>query len=663
MCGIAGIILQSGEGRRLSVVMDMTRTIRHRGPDDEGYAFFSKDRQPLVLGGPDTPESVFRLERPHAPRRGPGFMGAPGAVCALGHRRLSILDLSPAGHQPMATPDGRFWIVFNGEIYNYLELGKEIAALGVNLLSRSDTEVLLHAFALWGTRAFTRLVGMFALAVYDTRENHLWLARDFFGIKPLYYVRWPGGLAFASEIKALLALPWVPRRLDAQRTLDYLGRAITDRGQNTLLVGVHQIPAAHFLKVDGNRPEEGCPVRYWELSPIDVGRPSRQEAAVRVRELFLDNIGLHLRSDVPVGAALSGGIDSTAVVCAMRKSAPEMDLHAFSFVAEDPRFDEEEWAELAARASRAKLHKVHADAEDLVRDLDRLILLQDEPFGGTSIYAQFRVMKRAAESGIKVMLDGQGADELLAGYTPFRAARLASLVRSFSLVRFLAFLGNLARLEGIGALSTLARAGGAILPPSLRPLARAVSGRAAVPGFLRMEWFSRQGASLSHGVETGPDYLRQALILAATDTGLAGLLRYEDRNSMAFSIESRVPFLTPALAEYLISLPEEYLLDEQGVSKRVFRDAMAGLAPAEILGRRDKIGFATPQDSWLSTLAPWVEEVLKNQSGRAENLVRQDLLSEHWQRVVKRDEGFDFSLWRCLNFFRWADLLGVEVEG
>ncbi|MFH2098422.1 MAG: asparagine synthetase B, partial [Pseudomonadota bacterium] len=203
MCGIAGIIQQPGRTRPLSAVADMARCLRHRGPDDEGYAFFFPDGPPRALGGPDTPEGVFRLGLSHAPRKLRDAGEVPGAVCALAHRRLSILDLSPAGHQPMATPDGRFWIVFNGEIYNYLELGRELSSLGVDFVSRSDTEVLLHAFAQWGTKAFSRLVGMFALAGYDAREKRLWLARDFFGIKPLYYVRWPGGLAFASEIKAL----------------------------------------------------------------------------------------------------------------------------------------------------------------------------------------------------------------------------------------------------------------------------------------------------------------------------------------------------------------------------------------------------------------------------------------------------------------------------
>jgi len=562
----------------------------------------------------------------------------------------------------MATPDGRFWIVFNGEIYNYLELGRELSSLGVDFVSRSDTEVLLHAFAQWGTKAFSRLVGMFALAVYDAREKRLWLARDFFGIKPLYYVRWPGGLAFASEIKALLTLPWVPRRLDSQRALDYLGRAITDQGDGTLLAHVRQLPSAHFLAVDLNRVDEGRPERFWELVPRNVGRPSRREAALRVRELFLENIRLHLRSDVPVGAALSGGLDSSAVVCAMREADPGLSLHAFSYVAEDPRFDEERWADLAAQASGAELHKVRAGAGDLARDMDRLIQIQDEPFGGTSIYAQYRVMELAAKAGIKVMLDGQGADELLAGYVPFRAARLASLLRSGRLVRTLVFLKNLSRLDDGDVLSTMAQAGGALLPLGLRPLVRAVSGRRAAPDFLRMEWFSRQGAHLSPGEETGPDLLRQALIRAATDHGLAGLLRYEDRNSMAFSIESRVPFLTPALAEYLISLPEDYLLDDRVTSKRVFRDAMAGLVPGWILGRKDKIGFATPQGTWLSALAPWVEDSLENRSGRAADLMCMDRLAGHWQKVAQGVEGLDFSLWRCINFFRWADLLGVEME-
>jgi asparagine synthase (glutamine-hydrolysing) len=624
MCGIAGILGRPGSANSRAPL----EALAHRGPDDSGWV---------------THQAHFASPRFHS---------------TLLHRRLSILDLSTAGHQPMASADGACTIVFNGEIYNYRELRAELQSLGRVFHTHTDTEVLLEAYIHWGRDCLRRLIGMFAFAVEDRTKGTLFLARDFFGIKPLYYVRdvlpsppgrgagGEGVFAFASEIKALL--DWLPlkRTIDPQRLYDYLRFGRTDDGADTLFAEIKQVPAAHYLEVPLDRPDQGEPVRYWKLpdeAPINL---SFDAAAQRVRELFLDNIRLHLRSDVPVGTALSGGIDSSAIVCAMRAVEPSAEIHAFSYIADDPAMSEERWVDLVGAHTGAIVHKVRAHPDDLVAELDRLIHTQDEPFGSTSIYAQHRVFRLAQEHGIKVMLDGQGADEMLAGYPQHRSARLASLVRRGRLLA--------AHRLASGRLHDWTQAAKRLLPGvASRWLYRCIA-----PSWLNASWFKARGVRIDALAPTARlhDELRQTLTL----TSLPMLLRYEDRNSMASSIESRVPFLTPALAEFLLSLPEQFLLGDDGTSKNVFRAAMRGIVPDVILDRRDKIGFATPEERWLKTLRPWIDTTLTSDRARSIPALNVDAMQHDWKAVLDGRARFDFRIWRWVNLIRWAEKFDVK---
>ncbi len=624
MCGIAGILGQAANERAPLL------TLAHRGPDDSGWVAHSK----------------------HA---------ATNAFhSVLLHRRLSILDLSDAGHQPMATADGLCTIVFNGEIYNYRELRDELKSLGRDFHTESDTEVLLQAYVEWGAACLRKLIGMFAFAIKDERRRVLFLARDFFGIKPLYYVRLNERFAFASEIKALL--DWLPikRTVEPQRLYEYLRFGRTDHGDRTMWSAIKQVPAAHYLEVPLDQPSAGEPVRYWDVptdGPMDI---SFDDAAERVRELFLQNIRLHLRSDVPVGAALSGGIDSSAIVAAMRVVAPRMDIHAFSYIADDPAVCEERWVDLAVERAGAQVHKVRANPDDLIADLDRLIYTQDEPFGSTSIYAQYRVFRLAAEHGIKVMLDGQGADELLAGYRQYVPARLASLVQQGRFVAAHQFAAKAARLPGMRGRMRLWLQAARLLMPGVG--ARMID-RWLMPDWLNARWFadrgvrfpSIQGARSRHRML---DELKQTVVA----TSLPMLLRYEDRNSMAASIESRVPFLTPEFAEFVLRLPEEHILSSDGTSKCVFRHAMRGIVPDAILDRRDKIGFATPENDWLKTLRPWVDAVLTSERARAIAALDMNAVHRDWQAVMAGRARFDFRVWRWVNLIRWAERFDVVFD-
>jgi asparagine synthase (glutamine-hydrolysing) len=617
----------------------MSRRIAHRGPDDHGFLRFDGD-------------GVAREREWSA--------DAPSPATVLIHRRLSILDLAASGWQPMATPDGRYHIVFNGEIYNFVELRTELESLGEAFTSRSDTEVLLRALARWGEAALPRLVGMFAFALLDTHDRTLLLARDPFGIKPLYHATTGTAFGFASEIKALLELPGLGRAPDAERLYEYLVFGSSSHGARTLFAGVSQLPAAHVMRVPLDDPGAAVARRYWTV-PLDRRSGlSFEQAAEELRERFLESVRLHLRSDVPVGAALSGGVDSSAIVAAMRRVEPGLELHTFSYAAESDALNEERWARIAGEAAGARMHWVRPEAAELVADLDSLILAQDEPFGGTSMYAQHRVFRLAAESGVTVMLDGQGADELLAGYPLYSAARLASLVRQGRPLDAVAFMRALRGQPGRGG--TLARAAQFLLPEAVQPAFRRAVGRELVPAWLRRDWFRDRGvtARAPARLHRSRDVLRHELGNTLNTLSLPMLLRYEDRNSMAFSIESRVPFLTAGLAEFVFSLPEEYLIDRQGTTKSVFRRAMRGLVPDALLDRRDKIGFATPEQEWLSVLRPWVEGVLASPAARRIPALDPAAVSHEWRRVLAGETRFDARVWRWLNLIRWAELYEVD---
>jgi len=641
MCGIAGIAFRNGSRVAVDLARRASETLAHRGPDDHGYLGWSKGA---------------------AARTGRDAGVVTGAQIALLHRRLSILDLSSAGWQPFADSKDQHFIVFNGEIYNYLELREELEKEGVVFRSHSDTEVLLAALATWDTRALPRLIGMFAFAWLDTLRHRLVLARDPFGIKPLLWTRDEARFVFASEPGALLALAQLAPRPNPQRLYDYLRFGITDHGSESMLAGVHQVPAGSALTLDLERPLKPELRRYIDLEPGAPLELSFEEAAAGLRERFLESVRLHLRSDVPVGTALSGGIDSSSILAAMRHAeGARLELHAFSYVAEDPALSEERWIELAGQAAGAVVHKVRPQAEELVADMDDLLEAQGEPFGSTSIYAQYRVFRLAREAGIKVMLDGQGADELLAGYDPFVAGRLASLLRRGQLRAAVRLARSAGKTRGLRLPPLLARTFGLLLPSALEGPARGLVGQELAPPWLNEDWFVARGVRPEAlGRRRGRELLRARLVDSLLETSLPMLLRYEDRNSMHFSIESRVPFLTVGIAQFILALPEEHLIAPDATSKSVFRAAMRGIVPDPILDRRDKIGFATPERRWLGTLRPWVEAVLGSDAARGTPVLRPAVLRTEWQRILEGRRPFDFRVWRWINLIHWSERLRVS---
>lgn len=643
MCGIAGILAGAGRRVDLTELARMSQAIAHRGPDDQGAAAWSPEDGLMAAG--DCREL------------------SPGGRIGLAHRRLSIIDTGAGGHQPMATPDGRHILITNGEIYNYLELRGELEADGAAFTSQSDTEVLLHALVRWGVeRTLPRLVGMYAFAYVDMIARTLTLARDPFGIKPLLWAMRGDDLAFASEPGALLELDGLKRNVDPQALFDYLRFGLTDQGDRTLFRHVRHLPPASYAVVDLDRPAAPEPVRVWRPRTAPAADIGFDEAAAELGRLFRKSVALHLRADVPVGAALSGGIDSTAVVCAMREiEGAGLDLHTFSFTAPGSRHDEERWADIAGQAARATMHKTTSTGGDLSQSIDELIRVQGEPFGSTSIFAQNRVYALVKRAGIKVTLDGQGADEILGGYTPFLAARMAGMLRHGQVFRAGRLLRAAAAQAGAGA--TLARAARFLLPPGLQTVARRLIREDLVPGWMNGRWLA------ANGVDTrAPQRPRRGRVLmdelaeSLESRVLPSLLRYQDRNAMSYGIESRVPFLNTEIVDFVYGLPEAFLVSDQGETKSVFRAAMRGLVPDAILDRRDKIGFITPQDEWLRDGGGWLETVINSDTARAVPALDHPALTQRVQAVVQGCGAIPQQVWLAANLIRWADLHQVTFD-
>lgn len=645
MCGIFGWIPTPTRpcGEHSAVARALLRALCHRGPDDAGCL-------------------VFPADDPFHPQDALTFSGEAPSALLLGQTRLAIIDLSPAGHQPMRSADGRYTLVYNGEIYNYRELRQELEQAGCVFRTATDTEVLLQALVVWGADALPRLTGMFALALLDAERRTLFCARDGFGIKPLFWHAGETGFCFASEIPALLHMPGVPRRADPGAVYQYLCYGQYDMGGATMLADIHALPPAHYAEISLDDPAGVSPRRWWKPNIADACSLSFEAAAERLRDLFLTSVRLHLRSDVPLGVALSGGIDSSAVTCAVRFLEPDADLHAFSFVAAGSDVSEEHWATLAAEKTRAIRHVVTVEPAELGADLDALLHAQGEPFGSTSIYAQYRVFRLARECGITVTLDGQGADELLAGYQGYPGQRMASLLCSGQFLAAWRFLRASSRWPGRGTGYILQRTLGEFVPTALLQSALRLAGRNPLPPWLDTARLMEQGVSplpedKRRELFPSPHKVKQKLAAQLVWNGLPQLLRHGDRNAMAHSIESRVPFLTRELAEFCLSLPERYLIDDTGCSKSVFRRAMRGIVPDAILDRRDKIGFATPERHWLESLGGWVDATLS----QAENVpyLRMDVARREWQDIRNGKSAFNWRVWRWLCYARWVQVFGI----
>jgi asparagine synthase (glutamine-hydrolysing) len=585
MCGIFGVWNLDGSGVDVAAVVRATTAIRHRGPDDEGYLLINtRSGRTELCGGKDT---TSELRLPDIRQ-----FASDTFDLAFGFRRLSILDLSPDGHQPMASPDKREWIIFNGEIYNYIELRDELSLAGHKFHTGSDTEVILAAYRQWGEACVEKFNGMFALALWDAPNRTLFLARDRFGEKPIHYVyRQDKLFAFGSEMKTLWAANLAGRDVHTETLARFQHYGQLDVGDQTFYEGILRLPQAHSLKVSA--PGNFWKRRYWDIDPREQeDGKSDSFYSEHFRELLTDSVRLRLRADVPVGSSLSGGLDSSTIVSIINRLLPPEGIQkTFSARFDEPASDEGKWIDLVTRENRVDRSDVWPTPEQFFDELSKVFWHQEEPFSSTSIYAQWCVMRLARENDVTVLLDGQGADEMLAGYHSYFEEHAADLLTSMNLPRYLKWKKNCRELHGY-APRTISRVAKQTVPSVLkRPVQRVMRSLGELPEVERRKpEFPAEFKKLSS--------LKKQLWWNTTREGLVELLRYADRNSMAHSREVRLPFLDHRLVEFVFRLPDQLLMRD-GWTKWILREAFRGIVPAAITDRIDKLGYMPPQKRWL----------------------------------------------------------------
>lgn len=632
MCGITGHITPFHSSGIEDRVKSAMRKMGHRGPDDKGF-------------------DIIRVgELTHY----------------AGHRRLSIIDLSESGRQPMLSDDGNFSISFNGEIYNYKELRTELESLGYSFETDTDTEVLLQAWRCWGEAVVRKITGMFAFVITDRRSDTIWCVRDAFGIKPFFYRKTEQSFCYASEIEALLELLPDSPTLSLQQAYDYLVYEEYERDENTFFEGIYRLLPGHLMSIRFSDNKLKCTQKKWWNPSIAVRNDlTFPQAAEELRDRFLHNIRLHLRSDVPLGAALSGGIDSSAVVCGMRHVEPRMDIHTFSFIATGSNLNEERWIQLINEHTGARSSTVSLSYENLRDDLNDIIRVQGEPFRTTNMYAQFKVFQLAREKGVTVLLNGQGADEMLAGYEGYPEQKVETLFHGGNMLRLLTFLlhwpdgQQRKRSRLIRALlkSMLSRR----MQHSLRRKRHA----GTQISWINKRWLSDRGVvtdgdSVLFTGESDVRRVSEQLREELQKVRIPRLLRYEDRNSMYWSLESRVPFLTTDLAEFLLQMPEEYLISDRGSTKHLFREAMRGIIPEAVLNRTDKIGFDTPGEFWLSDFHQDLDQLLEPL--RELPFINYPECHRMVSGILSGRTPFSWQAWRILCFARWKQLYDVSLK-
>jgi len=580
MCGIAGIYNLDRKSVDMDVIKKMIKVIKHRGPDDEGY-YISEH-------------------------------------IGLGHARLSIIDLSDSGHQPMGNEDGSVWIVHNGEIYNYKELADELKRAGHHFKSSSDTEVMIHAYEEWGADCVKRFNGMWAFAVWDSRKSQLFLSRDRLGVKPLYY-HWDGKcIAFASEIKALLSLPTISRAYNEDIIRYFLDTGILDHSERTFFRDIRALPPAHSLLLNQDGLQK---VRYWQLN-ISSSKKKMEigDAAEEFRELLSDAIKIRMRSDVEVGSCLSGGLDSSSIVGLAAKMG--IKFKTFSSVYSEKGYEEGQYVDIVANEYKTDKYVITPDPRSLPEEISKIVWFNDGPSTDPSIFSQWSVM-RLAHGKLKVLLDGQGGDELLGGYHKYFPYYLNTLLKlgikkdPLLIKEYLDLCGHLYKGKNM-----------------LKNILYCLS-------------------SLGTTKNDQQNDLNQEMVRDICNNRLPWLLHYEDRCSMAFSIESRTPFLDYRLVEYAVNLPFKYKIDHLN-TKVILRAALKDILPPQIISRSDKKGYPTPAIRWFrDELRPYLGSIFNSDSFRKREIFKAYAVDVKMNEHVRGEKDHVAILWRCLTTELW----------
>lgn len=633
MCGIVGLLVSIDSIAKPGIqycINAMLDAIKHRGPDDWGIVLFGFEQGSQLRNS----EHIKWIK-------------SPGMRLVLGHRRLSILDLSPAGRQPMLSHDGRFCITFNGEIYNYIEL-RSILSKYCDFRTRTDTEVLLEAYRQWGIEMLEYLDGMFAFALWDTQTKKLICARDPMGIKPFYFAKRDGLFFFASEPRAVLAGLDLPGSVDATRVAEFLVYGVSDHDEGTSYREVQQLRGGYWFEIDATGVVSK-PRAFWK--PPDDVIEEKIDAPALVREHIEFAICRQLRSDVRVGGCLSGGLDSGSVVASVSKILASHTESFTTLTLANKHFqdDESDLASAVAKRVGVNWEKVEPELEEVSKEIEDMARAMDEPFPSLSMLAQRKIMQRAHDLGIKVMLDGQGGDEVFLGYPRVAQRVLSEYLRDGSIVSALREWSGLKRHASL-------------------PLVRSLFGNLFFSFPFIIDWHNVNRAArlveLDFLKQIRPEILYQMYgssngvrgiqIAELTRFCLPQLLRFEDRNSMAYGVEARVPLLSVSLVELGLRLPL-YWKVRNGWTKYALRVAMKNSLPDEVVWGPRKRGFEVPQKRWVEAARSYIAECLASLPQGCP-IKGQQILA-----YIDTGRGGEQWLWRCISVALWINSSGVRV--
>lgn len=623
MCGICGIFhFDNNKLVGQEELLAMSACIAHRGPDDSGHLI---DRN---LG--------------------------------LAHRRLSIIDLSPAAHQPMSSADDRFWIIYNGEIYNYIEIRKWLQSRGYSFKTQSDTEVILQCFIHEGSECVKRLNGMFAFVIWDTKERKLFAARDHFGIKPFYYSIEQDSFLFASEIKALFPSGLIKPNLNPDGLADYLTFQFC-LGEKTLFANVKKLLPGHVITIEQSGNVEIQ--KYWDVDfTVDTDHTT-QYFEQQLISLFRDSVRLQLRADVPVGAHLSGGLDSSTVT-SLAAAMLDSSFHTFMGGFKDGKqFDETYYASRVAKKANTIHHEIFPTASDFVESLPKLIYAMDEPAAGPGIFPQYFVSKLAKEH-VKVVLGGQGGDEVFGGYIRYLVAYLEECIRGGIeetqeeqkyVVSFDTILPNLPQLNGYQPLLRKFWSDGVFGSQDARYF-RLIDRGEQIRKIISTDLFN---LNHEHVFAEYQNLFNQGNLGSYINkmtrfdimTLLPALLHVEDRTSMMVSLESRVPLLDHRIVELAASMPPKIKF-KGGRAKHIFREVVKDLLPEEIIERQDKMGFPVPLSIWYEKdpVRTFIRDILLGESAKKRGWYSTNAV----EQIISRERTFGRSIWGLLCLELWA---------
>lgn len=618
MCGIVGIVRFDAKPIKKESLTTMMQTIKHRGPDDEG---------------------VFI----------DGHVG-------LGHVRLSILDLTEAGHQPMTDSTGRYTIIQNGESYNYIELREELKAKGYQFKTQTDTEVVLNGYIEWGEKVLDRLNGMFAMAIYDKQEQTLFIARDRFGVKPLYYHMGSEQMVFASEIPAIIkALPDKPKA-NENAIFDYLVFNRTDQTEETFFSNIYKLQhgCCMSLKVNSEelRVKSDLPIRKWydlaehvHARKLEIGDLTFEQATALYMDLFKKAIELRLRSDVPWGVCLSGGLDSSAITATIIKELKKPDVHSFSAVyGKDSKADESRFID-EFKGIVPNMHYIYPDAERLFAHLDDYVRIQGEPTPTTSPYALYCIMSEASKY-VKVILDGQGSDEAIAGYEYIPGLYYKSLFTHLKWGQLAKEIVQYARLHH--SWRHVKYMVFFLLPSKMRTKVRVAQRGYIDPIFVEKHKDSVIADKL-YGANTMED-----MLVAHFEYKLEHLCKWGDRDTMAFGVEGRSPFLDKDLVEFSIALKDELKI-KGGYTKFILREVMKDIMPEKVRLRVDKKGFSVPQDEWFRSVEfqKLIMDILQSESFAKRKYFLPEEAKKLYQRHLSGEINISKDIWKWINLELW----------